>query len=833
MKRILIYTFSLLWLMASCQQPELFDLPVGGDSEGTVEVTFSVQMPDGALATKAFGESTATAIKTLHLIVFDENGYYIDTRPATLISGGVADHNTHKNEHKFKVTLRKTEKERIIHFIANCPVDQIHYGHESDIISNLYVTKGSDMESAYWYRTQVWYIKTKEKADPSDPDVLVDKIAAKFQCVPLLRNYASITVLDGVADNNVFDMESYAMYNTIDRGTVAPYNIDSVAFQSFIDENNALYPYATLRDEYGYFGHALPSATLKTTLSDSDFLAPGKPTYMYERKVSVRAGAEHQWSESPPHIIIKGRYNNAAAYSYYKVDLLRHSATDNKNYYYNILRNFTYTFTIRTVAGPGYPTLEEAMNNPAGNNLAGATDTQGFTNVSDGLGRIFVSYTDTTLITDNSIKLRYKYIPSIQNYEVTANDRVEVEGILDGTGSVIKGKADGYRELTGEMAGWAEVTLDVQEPGAITHVQEIYLNVKDNANLHKTIRYRLQRPLDLMVNCWPKYIARSAGKLMDVAIRIPTDLTPDLFPLDFAIEVKDLTLSPDATQPNNVMPVEPALSIVPEKEGKRSYHFVKTIESYEDYQALEMYEGLKLVRTYWLTTKAENASTVYVYNKYFNLGSDWFENGESFTLLTFPDGVPEGAGNEVKFIFNMNKVAPVTITLEGLSFSSTDPGQNTMVYNPANTGSQELTLYTVNEKGEVKVSLEATGFEPASIVAQQSNEVLISSLTVTFTHADSGAPGANTVIPELMVSGGGTADYDRVTGQRTGRNPYTYTITYENVVFKGVSNASVVTASYTHQVTNNRGQVTHECTLSGSATIGDLTSHPTIQMTAQ
>ena len=134
----------------------------------------------------------------------------------------------------------------------------------------------------------------------------------------------------------------------------------------------------------------MPSAALKTTLSDSDFLAPGQPTYMYERKVSVRAGAEHQWSESPPHIIIKGRYNNAAAYSYYKVDLLRHGA-DGKSYYYNILRNFQYTFTIDQVAGPGYPTLEEAMNNPAGNNLAGATDPQGFTNVSDGLGRIFVS----------------------------------------------------------------------------------------------------------------------------------------------------------------------------------------------------------------------------------------------------------------------------------------------------------------------------------------------------------------------------------------------------------------------------------------------------------
>ena len=817
--------------MASCQQPELLDLPAGGDSEGTVEVTFSVQLPDDALATKAFGESTATAIKTLHLIVFDENGYYIDTQPATLIDG-VADHESHKNEHKFKVTLRKTEKERIIHFIANCPVDQIHYGHESDIISNLYVTRGSDKESAYWYRMQVWYIKTKEKAKEGDPDVLVDEIALKFKCVPLLRNYASITVVDDVADN-VFNMESYAVYNTIDRGTVAPYHIDANGFQSFIDDKNNLLSYATLRDTYKYYGHALPSATLKTTLSDSDFLAPGNPTYMYERKVSVRAGAEYQWSESPPHIIIKGRYNNAAAYSYYKVDLLRYG-TDGKSYYYNILRNFTYTFTINSVAGPGYPTLEEAMNNPAGNNLAGATDTQGFTNVSDGLGRIFVSYTDTTLTSNNNIKLRYKYIPSIQNYEVSANDRVEVEGILDGTGTVIKGKVGDMVSLTGEMAGWAEVTLSVQTPGAITHLQEIYLNVTDNANLHKTIRYRLQRPLQMKVNCWPKYIAKAAGKLMDVALRIPDDLTPDLFPLDFAIEVKDLTLSPDATQKNNEMPVEPALSIVPSKAGKRSYHFVKTIETYEDYQALEMYEGLKLIRTYWLTTKAENKSEVFVYNKYFNLASDEFFNAESFTLLTFPDGVPSGAGNPVSFHFNMNSVTPVKVTLDGLSFSSTDPNVNTYEYIPTNTGKQILpTMYTINESGKVKVTLEADGYATDFLEVEQSSKVTISKLTVTFTHASSYAPNnANSVVPVLKVDGREVTP-GRVTGTRSqSSNRYTYTITCENVVFEDVTNESVVTATYSHSEGNGWWQ-SHSCSYSGSATIGDLKSHPTITMTQQ
>jgi hypothetical protein len=299
--------------------------------------------------------------------------------------------------------------------------------------------------------------------------------------------------------------------------------------------------------------------------------------------------------------------------------------------------------------------------------------------------------------------------------------------------------------------------------------------------------------------------------------------------LDFAIEVQDHTLSPDASQLNNVMPVEPALSIVPDKAGKRSYHYVKTIDTYEDYQALEMYEGLKLVRTYWLTTKAENASTVYVYNKYFNLASDQFFNAESFTLLTFPDGVPSGAGKAVAFHFNMNSVTPVTVKLEGLSLSPDDKSQTTkFTYNPVATGRQDLpTLYTVNETGKVKVTLSAPPhYADAYLEAEQSSKVTISELKVTFTHSSSNRPNNNDVASKLtLVVNGNPVTTGRVTCVRSGNN---FTVTCENVVFENVTNQSVVTATYSHSAGWN-----HYCSYSGSSTIGNLISHPTIQMTAQ
>ena len=195
MKRILIYIFSLLWLLASCQRPELLESVEGGDSEGTVEVSFSVLMPENSAATKALGDEPSVDIKSMHLVIFDENGYFIETKEA-YYDPPKTHECTHENEQPFKVTLRKTDKERIIHFIANCPVDQIHYGHESDIISNLYVSRGSEVETAYWYRTEVWYIKTTSESS----NQLLPEIADKFKCVPLLRNFAQVSVVDDASD---------------------------------------------------------------------------------------------------------------------------------------------------------------------------------------------------------------------------------------------------------------------------------------------------------------------------------------------------------------------------------------------------------------------------------------------------------------------------------------------------------------------------------------------------------------------------------------------------------------------------------------------------------
>ena len=152
---------------------------------------------------------------------------------------------------------------------------------------------------------------------------------------------------------------------------------------------------------------------------------------------------------------------------------------------------------------------------------------------------------------------------------------------------------------------------------------------------------------------------------------------------------------------------------------------------------------------------------------------------------------------------------------------------------PTNTGKQVLpTLYTVNADGPVRVTLQAVGYADEYLEVEQSSEASFDKITITFSHARNNAPSVGSVVPEFVISGGGTVTYGRLTCARTG-NPYTYTVTLENVLFQNVTSESVVTVSYGHQVLNSRGQVTHECSYEGTAKIGDLETHPTITLAQQ
>lgn len=697
MKKFTKYILLLLCLVVGCQRVEFNEptpTPEIPEVSGEATVKFSVVLPGGMTQTKAMGDSPATDVKNLYLIIFDSNGYFVESRQAEI---GTRTDNTAN----YEVTLTMTNQKRIIHFIANCPIDQVKYGHESEVISGLYVRKGESIETAYWHRIEVPYIIANAQGQLLDSElkVLEEKDNPLYN-VPLLRNYTQITVEDNDDEDDNFHLLSYAVYNTIDIGTVAPYNKSKAAFQMF-GQDNLLFSYDRLLSE-GFEGHVLTSAKLDDEITEDDFMTPGTPYYLYERKISVRPDAdESDWAESPTHVIIKGiytgeGYENNTTPTYYKVDLIRE--VNNSHQYYNLIRNFDYTFKLRSVTGAGYKNWADAMDNPAGNNLAGSTQTQKLTDVSDGTGRIMVSYTDTTLVSNHDIEFKFKYIPDITKYE-PSNRQVSLVGELDGTGNVLKGLK--YTIDYGEDSsdGWATVTFRVNDPTDIKQVQKIVLNVGENLNLQKTITFTLMKPYTLDIICYDpnnqgegvtfenpdNVIETGIGKPVGVALRIPDDLTRDMFPLEFMVEADKLSISPDVSIGNTV-PVISGQSIIPGKTAP-SFHYLFTIETYEIYQSLLYDEAnhKKFVITRWLTNMVNSASYVVVDNKYFNIAASYFRNsGEQeetevlghkkrYTDLRIdPNSVFYGVDQPVKIMFDLDSreqvylPKTVRVKLEGM-----------------------------------------------------------------------------------------------------------------------------------------------------------------------
>lgn len=735
-----IYILVLLALGVACQRVDLpevnqpAELPIG---EIGSKVTISFSTADVTGPETRGVVDPKLEVETLHLIVFDENGMLVEVCEAAVSeSSDHIDPNTgevHQGGKHYTVTLTVTDQPRIIHYVANCDVDQVMYGHETSVIGNMFVdrngSKGAETkyETSYWARIEVPYILVTEEVNNNGTVVvsLVDEIKDQFIHVPLLRNYAEIIVTDETDDT--FYFEGYTVYNLLNRGTVAPYNSNTQQFQSFTyfdDETQKIanYSYPQIL-ALGYEGHALTSAELITDFIRNDdgtvkIYKSGEPFYVYERKVSVMTDEEEKWRESPPHIIIKGRYNNGQPVDsntgevfYYKMDLVYTEGADGNEEikYYNILRNYMYQFNLKEIHDVGYKSLDEAVAGAAGNNISGSTTTSKLTNISDNEGRLWVSYTDITLVTGEDVTLRYKYIPNYYGTQENEYDHGAVRNDLvrfanDKNGDVITRIDETENDASD---GWREVTIHVNAPSDIIRQQILYLKT-DNVNLNRQIRYTLRQKLTMEVECTPK-VKSAIKEKMQVDIKLPIGMTEDMFPLELNMETLNRTLSPDASK--NTIPVNtgPSIIDIDGRRGEQSYYYTVTIPTFIAYQELPDDGNMKVVTTHWLTNMAANASTFYVANKYFNQGSDSWENYEHVfsNVSCSPSAV--GVGKDVTINFTMANGAvntPVTISLEGMTYN----GATEFTYTPSQQSVTLTGLKTTTDTDPVSFTLNAENY---------------------------------------------------------------------------------------------------------------------------
>ena len=802
----------MMGVFVSCQTPELIEklptIEIQGGEARKVPIIFTASVPGMGPKTKAMDHTPD--ITSFHLVVFDQHGMYVETAEAELVDSTFTDIHQKNYHKKFKVTLTLSEEPRIIHFIANCPVDQIVYGHEASIIGNMYVKDGA---TAYWSRAEVNHIQVYEFPNatttpetPESPDtpstVSTDDqpssdgethfhpctcLKEHLEHVHLLRNFAeivvedktdSVAVADGIEDK--FKMMGFVVYNTIHKGTVAPYNVNTQEFQCFVDHEKAhqsegetveeIYDYEDLiASPHFYEGHALASATLDQNLAygpggrwyghdytGSDDTSNDLHYFMYERKVSVKTDEEDKWRESPPHIIVKANYNNEICY--YKFDLVyTHTTKDSNNQvidselrYYNILRNFLYRFEIIRVNGPGYGTIEEAIDGAPCNNLSTSTTTSGFPDISAGGASLSVSYTDTTLVDGgdlHKIYFRYKYEPAEPNIPGDVARLVYTTAPSD-PNALITHISDPV-DATGIWTGYKQVQITVKEPGqtALEQILEVRTN---NQNLVRRVKFTLRQRYTMEVSCKPR-IHRGINVEQDVQIKLPQGLTDDLFPLDLAIETKGLSLSPDSDK--NSIPVEVGNSIVPSKAGQKSFYFIHRVEKSDYDSAVKDINKKSIINTHWLTNTINNASIVYVANKYFETtGSPWVNVDFEFSNPSVEtQNISKGLDRDVSISFvmdsddsNWNK-HDINIILDGMRnpTAAEDDDESTMTIKAVNSGNVSVTnntrtvtitgLKTTDPEGKVGFTLDCAEYMLASA---ESGDRVTNSFNARFVNAD-------------------------------------------------------------------------------------------------
>ena len=723
MKRILYTLFaSAAVLLASCVREEApsvttKDRPVEHEGE-EVMVYFGVEQRDPV--TRTLGENPD--IQSLHVAVFGSSGYLKEYKLAEPVNGYVSAEGT-SNKKGYRVSLSITSSRVRVHLIANGP-ESLDFDYESVVMSKLTCSSGS---GAYWQRILLdhgIYADTEAPGYYDTPPTLVidpdfdldtDGVTHKMALIPLIRNYAKIiAVADPVAESN-FTINSFAVVNVPDKGSIAPYNPANGEFMM----NYHTYP--TLNALSAVYPGNLPAETTidKSYPSETDFanltngvVGTGGAVYMYERPVPVSDATI---------LIVYGTYTDPDTGNqfpgYYKIDMMDGGS------YLPILRNFRYQINIKKVNRKGKSTVIGAINGAGSADISADVSTASQTGISDGKSAISVSFTELTLPIGGTYTVGVSFTPDVTT-GIEDNSLISYELLApDSHGAVIASASDiSYDANTGTLTF---TTTDVDP--LYTKTQKIrIIGTSETSRLYREVTIRLLPQQTMSVSCIPE-IEAEPGTPQTITVSIPQDLPQSIFPLHFQVEVAAKTLTPSAGD----LPVEPGQTIVPGSSGN-SFQFVKTL-SWSDYNA--GYTGnVSQFTCEFKSIVGASDSYVYVANQFFSTGSTHFITFQKryFSQLQFNTVGAINEDDPVIFSFVMDaahedpseKLIPETVDVwltglvpdyDNVNFNDqlTLISGNHYVYDvpQPGTGTHRLYLLSTGETPEYDVALSAEYYE--------------------------------------------------------------------------------------------------------------------------
>lgn len=736
MKKILYILSALTLALSSCVKEE--GPSVGAklpNPEGVGLLNVKIEIPETAIATRALSKDFDFTNSTLHLAVFDGSTlseYALAENVGT--TTGEVDGKT-VTLYQFTVNLTLNAAPIHVHMVLNGP-DNLSYGYEDELMSRLSVSGNTP---AYWgyvdlpdgiTAKQVWDSATQsyEYVKEDGKYVVEDVVAEKFQKVPMVRNFAWLTVGTSSSVTN-FTLDGIVLLNEPKEGTVAPYNRSTHAFMT----DYKTYDYSGIVSAYS--GNMLTSETFDGTVpTDADFVDPSSGVFMYERTAPTGTQAKTT-------IIARGKYNGDKVY--YKIDLA------DADGYYTVYRNFHYNITITNVAKKGSATIADAIQSGGTADPTTDTDISSLDDISNGVNRLYVQYVDTTVTSARDMVLRYKFIPDINNSNDVDNDAVTLTvGNKGSYGEAIEGstctKATSD-ETYGGSSGWRQVTFKSTGPGTSEKHQSITVTGTSNSTSVKiVVTVRVIPVQTLSVEC----VNSDATKLstarrnairdttaapLDVRTTIPVGLPESIFPLVFDIEVVQKSLTPRA---GAYLPVTSGKSN--SGSGKATYMFQRTL-TYSEYVSLTPSDSKVTFSSLFKSNIAASASEVYVANPYFNTGSASFTNYHvaRFSNLRYQysysnnsDGTPTAKVSSFTFDMEQGYVVnsngqgiPVHVYIEGGTADTTPStlseddlkGEGWYIYTPDNSGPQNKSFEIVPDNDATSIYVQLSTDESSPV----------------------------------------------------------------------------------------------------------------------
>ena len=814
MKRSIHYIFLLMLLavFTGCikENPISNDKAPEYPSEGKAIVHMSAVFP-ASVDTKSMADLPSISI--IRVAVFGSSGFLKEVVDAENVIAATTNGNA--TLYTFDVKLSLTDSKNLrVHVFANCAT-KLHWKYEGVVMCGSVYTTGT--QDAYWARfTLPNGIALKMEYDDS-PEVqsmvyvksgnyyVVDDEVTDAFCggtgrpgLPMLRNFAKVSVQSTTPQLTLDPSTTMTIINMPDRGSVAPYDASQSLFMSDYKD----YSYDSLRVHYpGYTPDSMQY--INTDPASAPFypcavnVNTGEVSggmYMFERPKPSGSG------DTPTYVIIHGKFRafqegktmsdwknatpankrypndvdnwlvpeSQAVDGYYKIDLMDDDG------YYAVLRNFRYHLRITGVSKAGAETPADAGSTGGSGDISTSTEAHGLTDISNGYGRIAVSYVERTFVSQQAIvELKYKFIPDVEGGDGTLDNRLKSEGgkveitidaasgpvnvisntlnseISSATGVTLGNNTTGVIKVLGannannDAEGYRMIKFTTNAPSSQDQAfQVIHIKgwIDEYRSISRDVTFYLMEHQTMSVSCVadnpdPHFPINSvedvSGQGINLNINIPTQLPESMFPLVFTIESDKLSITPNITAAyHDNLPVESGKSICTGKTGKKTFHYNYTL-SYADYNALnEEATGGKTFTLHFKTNMDDSASTIYVANEYFNLGSAPFTNYSvyNFSNVWFSN-FSAGANTNLDVTFKLDEEDPntsrtITVLLDGLRPQSTgspwtvvDEGAGLYTYtysNNAGVGGKTVTLpvktlAAAQHTGTYSVTLSADG----------------------------------------------------------------------------------------------------------------------------